>query len=151
MTDLYRANFDQLFTGLANFVGDDSLALSEQGSLFCELNGVPFSFHHAPVTPTLFILAHAGNLGELPFEVQVDAMRQTLDANTLWQGSAGGSFGLDDADNLLLSYRLDLPGAPLAEDDAQALLPELLAQLAGAALWAQDIFARALGQLDAEA
>jgi hypothetical protein len=150
MADTQRARIDRLFLGLANEVGDDTLKLSDEGQLFCTLNGVRLSFLHAAQRPTLFILGFAGNLGSLAPESQAEILGEALDANNLWQGSAGGIFGLDENGNLLLSYRLDLP-EDLEGEGLEALLPALLPPFIGAAGWAQDRFSAALGQLDPEA
>jgi hypothetical protein len=144
-----RIQADQLLAGVAEILDRPDFRLqpegAQTGALVTELDGIPFSFHYDEGFDALFIQCACGSVHEAPEKV----LEQALAANYFWGATAGGILGLDEESRLILSYRLDLP-LELSPEEEQALLPELLAHLSGAARWAADLVPRARGQLSPE-
>ena len=131
----YRKDADKLLAVLAALAEDQNLALNEAGNCLTTLNGLVFAFSFDEERQCLFIQSHGGGLGEVADPAGV--LERVLEANHLWQGTAGGVLGLDEQSGELgLTYRLDfpLPGEEFPEN----LLCELMPYLAGVTQWCRD-------------
>ena len=131
----YRNDADRLLAALAALVNDPGISLDEKGNGHATLNGIVFAFSFDKERQCLFIQSHAGRLREAADPAAT--LEALLEANHLWQGTAGGVLGLDERSGELgLAYRLDfpLPG----EDFPEMLLCELMPYLAGVTEWCRD-------------
>lgn len=138
----YRQQADRLLARLAEELRTPELKLDEKGALLTVvLGGALFSFHYDDRLEALFIQADGGGLKEAPPDVLDEALEAALEADYLWQGTAGGTLGLDGDERLNLAYRLDFPLNRPGEEESEYddTLLTLLPRLAGAAQWAWDL------------
>ncbi len=104
----YRNDADKLLAALAGLVQDAGIALDDKGNGLAALNNIVFAFSFDAERQCLFIQSHAGSLREAADPAAV--LEALLEANHLWQGTAGGVLGLDERNGELgLAYRLDFP------------------------------------------
>ena len=134
----YRKDADKLLAALAASVEGPDMALNAEGNCLATLNGMVFAFSFDEERQCLFIQSHGGSLGQAADPAAV--LEKVLEANHLWQGTAGGVLGLDEQNGELgLAYRLDfpLPG----EEFPETLLCGLMPHLAGVTEWCRDCVA----------
>ena len=130
----YRKDAEKLLAALATLVEDPRIALDEKGCCLAELNGIVFAFSFDEKQQCLYIQSHAGSLNKAADPTLM--LEWLLEANHLWQGTAGGVLGLDRNGELGLAYRLDFP---LPEEDfPETLLCELMPLLVGVTEWCRD-------------
>lgn len=131
----YRNDADKLLAALAGLVQDAGIALDDKGNGLAALNNIVFAFSFDAERQCLFIQSHAGSLREAADPAAV--LEALLEANHLWQGTAGGVLGLDERNGELgLAYRLDFP---LPGDEfPETLLCGLMPYLAGVTEWCRD-------------
>jgi hypothetical protein len=113
---------------LGEFMSDAQIRL-ENNCCRTEIENILFAFFYSPEFSSLFIQASVGDPKKA--DDQDALLEGLLQSNHLWDGTAGGIFGLNPEDGLLYyNYRLDFPLSkePLYED----LLIELMPGMVGA-------------------
>jgi hypothetical protein len=134
----HRQDADRLMRALAAQVENPALTLDGNGCCLAELGGVVFAFSYDEERNCLFIQSHGGSLAAA--EDPETVLQSVLQANHLWQGTAGAALGLDEAsDELGLAYRLDFPLVAAGEEFPEDLLGDLLPRLAGVTRWCRDL------------
>lgn len=113
-----------LIKELGGYTGIPELVLGETGICTADIEGIRFSFFYNPEWDCLFIQAALGAPGQ-------EAMESLLRINHLWEGTAGGIFGLNPEDGLVyFCYRLNFP---LADEPAyDGFMCDLMANIVGA-------------------
>ncbi|MDL2290683.1 type III secretion system chaperone [Desulfovibrio sp. OttesenSCG-928-F20] len=132
----YTNDINRLLAVLAEQTDLPVPPLNATGQCEADLEGTPFLFSYDQERQCLFILSACGVLDRA--EDPDAVLEAVLAANHLWEGTAGGVLGLDEASGcLLLSYRLDfpLPDEVFPED----LLCEILPHLRGVSEWCRDL------------
>jgi hypothetical protein len=131
----YAQDAAALLLELGEYMNDPLIRL-ENGRCDTELEGISFSFSYSEEFSALFIQADMGNFKNIPEPAA--ALEQLMLRNHLWQGTAGGVFGLHPKDDhLYYNHRLDFP---LSSDPLyRGLLVELLPVIIGALKDAAEI------------
>jgi hypothetical protein len=129
----YAADAARLLARLGEALGEE-LKL-EKNACHTRIQGRLLSFFYEEKFSALFVQAELAELSALPDPE--NGLEALLRSSHLWEGTAGGIFGLNPEDKrLYYSYRLDLP-LP-AWPESEALLVELLPLLLGALEAAED-------------
>ncbi|MDR2892594.1 MAG: type III secretion system chaperone [Deltaproteobacteria bacterium] len=121
---------------LGEYTGNSACILDKNGRAMAEIEGIRFSFFYEAEYSALFIQAALGAPGQ-------GALEALMLRNHLWEGTAGGVFGVNSEDGILYySYRLDFPvvtGATGAEEGVYPVfLCDLMAYIVGAIEAAMD-------------
>ena len=112
---------------LGEYTGNPGLVLNANGHAAAEIEGVLFSFFYEADHNALFIQAALGTPSPA-------ALEPLMLCNHLWEGTAGGIFGVNPEDGIVYySYRLDFP---LADE---GIYPEFLCDLMGGILGAIEV------------
>jgi hypothetical protein len=123
---------ERMVARLGQFVGQPDLKLDANGGVKGSIDGFIFRMDYDQSLGSLFTSVYAGSLAKSqePSEVLGAALR----ANFLWEGSAGGTFGLKDGE-LTLAAILELENSfPEADvDPPDDFLYYYLPRLFGAA------------------
>jgi hypothetical protein len=124
------AEASKLVAFLGEYTKNPDLALDRDGRCTADIEGIRFSFFYEAGFDALFIQAALG----APTPGALEAL---MLSNQLWEGTAGGIFGLNPEDgHIYYSYRLDFP---LAEEPVyEEFLCDLLAGIVGAIEAAMD-------------
>lgn len=113
-----------LIRELHDHTGIPELVLDGTGTCTADIEGIRFSFFYNQEWDCLFIQAALGAPGP-------EAMEKLLRLNHLWEGTAGGIFGLNPGDGIVyFSYRLDFPVAD--EPVYSGFMCDLMANIIGA-------------------
>lgn len=129
------AEASALVASLGEYTGNSDLVLDKDGRCSVVLEGIHFSFFFESGHDALFIQALLG-------AASPEALESLMLRNQLWEGTAGGVFGLNEEDDrVYYSYRLDFPVAE--EPVYPEFLCDLLAGIVGAIEAAMDDIAAA--------
>ncbi|MDR3056339.1 MAG: type III secretion system chaperone [Zoogloeaceae bacterium] len=129
----YAADAARLLARLGEALGKE-LKL-EENACHTRIEGRLLSFFYAEDLSALFVQAELAELSALPDPGS--GLETLLRSSHLWEGTAGGIFGLNPEDRrIYYSYRLDLPLPVWPE--SEVLLVELLPLLLGALEAAED-------------
>jgi hypothetical protein len=113
---------------LSDYLGLDGPGL-EDDAFRAEMEGRFFACFWSEEFQSLFLEIHLGVLDS--FQGGQHALESLLEANYLWQGSAGGSFGLfEDNGRVYWHRRMDFPLSEEPVDDS--LLVQMLPPVLGA-------------------
>jgi hypothetical protein len=127
-----REMAERMVTRLGESFGRPDLKLNADGSVLTKIDGFTLRLDYDQGLGALLASVFAGRLSKSqePLEVLAAAMR----ANLMWDGSAGGTFGLKDGE-LTLAAMIDLDGSfPEADaDPPDDFLLHWLPRLCGAA------------------
>jgi hypothetical protein len=110
-----REMAERMVTRLGEYVGQEDLKLDQNGSSIFNLEGFLCRLDYDQSLGALLTSVYAGNLSKSLDPIAV--LDTALKANLLWEGSAGGTFGLKDGELSLVSV-LDLENSfPEADTD----------------------------------